>query len=65
MKMPKFTAEVSLCKMNESYYMNGTNATLINAREVRPQLFFDCFPAGRRGVCCYTNKGLICMPIVE
>ncbi len=63
MKMPGFTAEASLCMMDESYYMNGTDATLINTREVRPQLF--CFPAGRLGVCCYTNQGLICMPIVE
>jgi hypothetical protein len=37
MKIPGFTADASLCKVNESYYMSGTPASLINGREILPQ----------------------------
>jgi hypothetical protein len=58
MKMPGFTAEASLCKMDESYYMNGTNATLINGREVRPQLCYHNWRSGK--LCCYVYGEWVC-----
>ncbi len=58
MKIPRFTAEASLCKMSENYHMNGTNATSINGREILPQFCYYNSSSGK--LCCLVYGQWIC-----